>query len=100
MTDLTKLAKHEECQIRLPGCTHDITTTVPAHYRLSGYCGTGMKPPDLPFMAFADFHCHEVADGRIQIPDHDRMAIRLAHAEGCLKTIHWFVENGYVGVLK
>ena len=60
-------------------------TTVLAHYRLSGHSGIGMKPDDWSFGAWACSDCHDVVDGRAKT-DHDRAAVRLAHAEGCLKT--------------
>ena len=44
----TKLARGEACQVRIPGvCNGNWETTVLAHYRLSGLCGIGMKPPSL-----------------------------------------------------
>ena len=36
MTDLTKIARDRECQIRVPGwCSFDPATVVLCHYRLS-----------------------------------------------------------------
>ena len=72
--------------IRLPGCDGGGETTVLAHYRLSGYAGVGMKPDDFAFGAWACHRCHCIVDGRIDT-EHDRTAIRLAHAEGCLRTM-------------
>ena len=47
MSKIRASARGERCQIRFPGiCNHDPETTVFAHYRLAGYCGTGIKPPD------------------------------------------------------
>ena len=59
MSKITQSARGERCQIRFPGiCNHDPETTVFAHYRLAGYCGTGIKPPD--FMgAYACSRCHD-----------------------------------------
>ncbi len=57
-----------------------------AHYRLAGYTGTGMKPDDYAFGAWACSHCHDAVDGRRSLEGHDRKIIRLAHAEGCLRT--------------
>ena len=64
MSKITQSARGERCQIRFPGiCNHDPETTVFAHYRLAGYCGTGVKPPD--FMgAYACSRCHDEADRR------------------------------------
>lgn len=74
--------------VRLPGCDGGGETTVLAHYRLAGYCGTGMKPPDT-MGAFCCFACHEAIDGRRFIPGHDRDRVRLAHAEGVMRTQEW-----------
>ena len=71
--------------IRLPGCNGDPTTTVLAHYRLAGYSGMGQKPDDFAFGAWSCSHCHDLVDGRIK-SDHNKEVLRLAHAEGCLRT--------------
>ncbi|MCP5017542.1 MAG: DUF1364 domain-containing protein [Ketobacter sp.] len=80
-----KLAQGKPCQVRLPGCNHDPATTILAHYPLSGYTGTGMKPDDFAFGAWCCSACHDLVDGRIN-SDHDKKTLRLAHAEGCLRT--------------
>ena len=49
-TDYRKLAKGKPCLVRLPGCNGNRETTILAHYRLSGYCGVGMKPDDVAFV--------------------------------------------------
>ena len=85
MTDLRKLARGKPCMIRLPGCTHDRSTTVLAHYRLAGYSGVGLKPDNFAFGAWACSHCHDTVDGRRET-EHSRDVVRLAHAEGCLRT--------------
>jgi hypothetical protein len=79
--------------VRLPGCDGGGETTVLAHYRLSGTCGVGLKPPDTNG-AFACDHCHGICDGRIK-SDMDRDHIRLAHAEGVLRTLAWLASEGY-----
>ena len=85
MIDLRKLAQGKPCQVRLPGCDGGGETTVLAHYRLAGYSGVGMKPDDWSFGAWACHECHGRVDGRIKT-DNSRDIVRLAHAEGCLKT--------------
>jgi hypothetical protein len=52
---------------------------------LAGYSGVGMKPDDWSFGAWACSACHDVVDGRTKT-DHDRGAVRLMHAEGCMRT--------------
>lgn len=84
MTAARREAQGKPCMIRLPGCTGGGETAVLAHYRLAGYCGTGIKPPD-SMGAWACAHCHDAVDGRrtVGIP---RSELRLAHAEGVLRT--------------
>ena len=83
--NLRKLARGQKCMIRLPGCNHDRSTTVLAHYRLAGYSGMGQKPDDFAFGAWSCSACHDLIDGRTK-SDHDKSVLRLAHAEGCLRT--------------
>ena len=72
--------------VRLQGCNGNRDTTVLAHYRLSGYAGMGLKPDDdFAFGAWACSSCHDIVDGRVK-SEHAREIIRLAHAEGCLRT--------------
>ena len=48
MADLRKAARSRECQVRIPGvCNGNPETSVLAHIRLTGLCGTGTKPPEL-----------------------------------------------------
>ena len=83
--NLRKLAKGQACQVRLPGCNFDRSTTILAHYRLAGYAGAGMQPDDFAFGAWCCSACHDLIDGRTK-SDHDKQTLRLAHAEGCLRT--------------
>lgn len=84
--NLRKLAQGKQCMVRIPLiCNGDPATTVLAHYRLAGYTGTGMKPDDWSFGAWTCSACHDVVDGRVET-EHDRNAVRLMHAEGCMRT--------------
>ena len=85
MTPARGNAKGKPCMVRLPGCNGGNETTVLAHYRLAGYCGTGIKPDDDVFGAWACSNCHDRIDGRVNcgLP---RAELRLAHAEGILRT--------------
>jgi hypothetical protein len=86
MTPARKAARGQDCMVRIPGiCNGNPETTVLAHYRLSGYCGTGMKPDDFVFGAFACSSCHDACDFRTQT-DFTHAEIRLMHAEGILRT--------------
>ena len=84
--NLRKLARGKPCMIRLPGCNHDRGTTVLAHYRLAGYAGMGTKPDDFAFGAWSCSNCHSLVDGRTKA-EHAKEVLRLAHAEGCLRTM-------------
>ena len=90
-------ARGEDCTLRLPGvCNFQPETTVLAHYRLAGTCGMGIKPNDLQG-AHADDYCHAICDGRIKAPEGmTREDIRLAHAEGVMRTIDILVREGVV----
>ena len=70
-----------------------------AHYRLSPYSGAGMKPDDLAWGAWACSHCHDLVDGRVK-SDHDKMALRLAHAEGVMRTVDEIRRMKREGMLK
>ena len=84
--------------IRLDGCDGGGETTVMAHYRMAAYAGTGMKPNDL-CGAWACASCHDIVDQR-KPTDEPRKFIRLAHAEGCLRTLAALAEEGYTLVKK
>lgn len=82
---IRKLARNQPCLVRLRGCDGGGETTVLAHYRMSGYCGTGLKPPD-EFGAFCCVRCHDLCDGRRKELGLTKVEIRLAHAEGVMRT--------------
>ena len=83
--NLRKLAKGQPCMIRVPGvCNRNSETTVLAHYRLAGTCGTGIKPPDA-LGAFSCSACHDAVDGRVK-STWSRCELRLMHAEGVFRT--------------
>lgn len=93
MTDLRKLAKGQECLIRVPGyCNFNPETTVGCHYRLSGISGIGMKAPDL-LMAFGCSSCHAVVDGQ-QKSSWSRQELLIMLAEGVFRTQAWLVQKG------
>lgn len=95
-TKLTKAARGRDCQVRLLGCPNNTETTVLAHYRLAGTCGVGIKPNNLQGAWCCDY-CHGVCDGRIKAPEGwTREDIRLAHAEGVMRTIDILVREGVV----
>ena len=86
MTQARKAAQGMPCMIRLPNvCNGDPETTVLAHYRLSNYCGAGLKPDDEIFGAWACSACHDECDRRTRLYG-DLIIVKLAHAEGVLRT--------------
>lgn len=96
MSKLTKLAKGRQCQVRLNGiCNHNPETTVLAHYRMAGTCGVGMKPDDMQG-AWACSECHSEIDRRTRILEND--FVRLAHAEGVLRTQAILRQEGVIKV--
>jgi hypothetical protein len=96
MTNLRKLARGRECQVRLPGiCNFNDETTVLAHYRLAGLCGVGMKPHDL-LGAWACSSCHDEIDRRTRHLDAD--SAELAHLEGVIRTLSILIREGVVQI--
>lgn len=78
---ITKLAKGQPCEIRIYGaCNGNPETTVPCHYRLAGLSGMSYIPPVFMF-AFGCSGCHRYVD------THHDAETRLAHAEGCFRTL-------------
>lgn len=85
--NLRKDARGRPCMVRLSGCDGGGETTILAHYRLSGYCGIGAKPID-ELGAWCCYSCHQIVDQRTPAPDGmTRDQVRLAHAEGVMRTI-------------
>ena len=83
--NLRKFAKGQPCMIRVPGvCNRNPETTVLAHYRMAGICGTGSKPPD-SLGAWSCSACHDAVDGRVR-STWSRCELRLMHAEGVFRT--------------
>ncbi len=91
--NLRKAARGLECQIRIPGiCNGNPETSVLAHYRLAGYCGTGLKPDDL-LAAVGCSCCHDAVDGRRKT-EYSYDALRQFHAEGVLRTLMIWKREG------
>ena len=86
MSRLRDAARSQDCQIRIPGiCNFNPETTVLAHYRMAGVCGTGMKPIDL-IGAWACSDCHfALDDGK---SGYRREQLDLMHLEGMVRTIN------------
>lgn len=95
--DLRKIAEGQECQVRLPYvCNYLPETTVLAHYRLAGYCGTGIKPDDFVFGAWACSDCHDVIDGRVRLSHFSKEQLKLYHVEAILRTQFEIAKQGFL----
>lgn len=95
MTDITKLARDQECLIRLPECCNGRTdTTVPCHFRLIGVSGMSLKVPDF-LIAFGCYECHDAVDRR-RYKNLDYDYVRLAHALGVMRTQANLIERGVI----
>ena len=79
--------------VRVPGvCNYNPETTVLAHYRLAGTCGTGIKPIDL-LGSWACSSCHDVIDQR-RSSAFTREQLDLMHLEGMVRTIDALHKQG------
>lgn len=91
---LTRAARDRECQVRIPGvCNGNPETTVLAHYRMAGTCGTGLKPNDLQG-AWACSACHDACGSRGNVISRDDA--RRYHAEGVMRTQAILISEGVV----
>jgi hypothetical protein len=81
---LTDLCRDQPCYIRLPGiCNGNPETSVPAHLRLSGVSGMGIKAPDI-FVCPGCIECHDAVDRR-RHTHLDRDYVLQAHYEGVIR---------------
>ena len=93
-------ARGEDCTLRLPGCMNDTKTTVLAHSPYKSFHGGGisLKPEDL-FSCYACSNCHDVLDGRKQMPgDWNDHYILHAFVRAMAETQRKFVEKGLIEV--
>ncbi|HGB9975490.1 TPA: DUF1364 domain-containing protein [Escherichia coli] len=96
MANLRKEARGRECQVRIYGvCNGNPETTVLAHYRMAGICGTATKPHDMQ-AAIACSSCHDLIDGRVKTSDYTKEDLRLMHAEGVFRTQEIWRKEGYL----
>ncbi len=96
MANLRKEARGRECTVRIPGhCNGNPETSVLAHYRLAGTCGTGCKPDDTQG-AISCSACHDLIDGRKKTTDFTHEELRLMHAEGVFRTLEIWRREGLI----
>lgn len=92
---IRKFAKGKDCQLRLPGvCNHDPETSIAAHLRIAGTCGTGCKPSDL-LTVIGCSACHDVIDGRVPSPFSAEELTLYVHEAHC-RTLVLYEKEGLV----
>jgi hypothetical protein len=92
---LTKSAKGQECQIRIPHiCNFDTETTVFAH--LNGG-GGGMKHSDI-HGAYACSNCHDAVDARRYVGRYCWDTLKLMHLEGMVRTQILMLKAGLIKI--
>lgn len=100
MSALTDLCRDQPCYIRLPGiCNGNPETSVPAHLRLIGVSGMGLKAPDI-FVCPGCSDCHDAVDRR-RFKDLDIDYVQLAHYQGVVRWQYelWERELICIGVI-
>lgn len=96
-TKITKSARGETCQVRLPGCSHDPEQTVWAHGNGSAAGkGHGGKSPDY-IGAYACYRCHMIYDRQCPAPEGwTRVDVELAFAEGVWRSQQILERKGLI----
>ena len=88
MSNLRKLAKGQQCQVRIAGvCNFNPETTVLAHLRMAGITGTGLKANDL-LGAWCCSACHSATESN--------PSLRKEFLEGVARTQNELVKMGVV----
>ena len=94
---ITRSAKGEECQVRLPHwCSFDRSTVVWSHANGSAAGkGIGMKASDL-IGAYACFACHQAYDRQRKPPHLTRDEIEVAWWEGHARSLILLEAKGLI----
>ena len=93
-TKITKSAKGEQCQIRLPGiCNFNQETTVFCHV---GGAGMGRKANDI-HGAYGCSSCHDALDRRVS-SGFDRVELQVYHYDGMVRTQLILMEKGLIKI--
>jgi len=88
LVDLRKLAKGQECKLRLPGCDWGTETVVLAHLPRGNFGGMSIKCPDI-IGTHACAPCHWKLDNRSwEVPAEDEL-------RALKQTLAWYDANGY-----
>ncbi len=94
MTDLRKLARGKQCEVRMPGiCNGNTETVVLAHIRMAGITGAGQKAPDL-LGAYCCSACHDEADHRTR--KLGRSVAELCFYEGVFRMQYKLIKDGII----
>jgi len=94
MTKLRKLARGQECLVRIPLiCNGNPETTVLAHLNMSGISGRGIKSPDI-FGAYCCSSCHDEIDRRTQYINTNDVAVMFY--EGIFRTQYKLIQDGVI----
>ena len=95
MSKLRKAARDRHCTVRVPEhCNGNPETTVLAHYRMAGLCGTGIKPTDFA-AAWSCSSCHDAIDFRTRT-EWSREELRMFHLEGVMRTLAQLEKEGII----
>ena len=97
---ITRSARDEECQIRIPLVCNRMNETVVFCHANGSAAGKGLwqKSPDY-LGAYGCSSCHDVVDYRVKAPAHfTRDDIRLMFAEGIFRTQRILEEKGLLKV--
>lgn len=100
MSAITKSAKGQQCQIRIPNvCNHNPETVVWCHANGSAAGkGIGGKSPD-ELGAYGCFACHNLYDRRTRPPEGmTRDYVELCFWEGHARSLIILKEKGLLGV--
>lgn len=92
--NLRENARGRDCCVRLPGCDGGGETSCLAHYSLAGVSGRGYKSPDI-CGAYCCALCHSACDGQRVVAGYGRTDLRLALAEGVIRTLAQLDAEGW-----
>ncbi len=95
MSKITKSAKGEECEVRIPTvCNFNPDTVIFAHINGGGL---GMKRPDTEG-AYCCSDCHDVLDLRRKIDGLTYDKIKLYHHEAAMRTRKILIDKGLIKI--
>lgn len=95
MSRITKSAKGQACQVRIPGVCHFETETVVLAHR-NGY-GMGGKSPDYQG-AYCCHRCHDVVDGRDRQHPFTDDEVLVYFYEGVFRTQELLQSQGLIKI--